>query len=139
MQYHFHSPSEHSVDGKLMDLEMHIVHGLQSSLTTGDKPSQFSHGVLGFLFKVVPESFFEGFEQMNQSFDFEYHDRFLAQLVAIEAENLMTGKGRTHLELTKFVEILEFNRRWTYPGSLTTIPCSEGILWNVIEQVIPIR
>jgi carbonic anhydrase len=28
MQYHFHSPSEHSVDGELLDLEMHIVHGL---------------------------------------------------------------------------------------------------------------
>lgn len=25
-QFHFHSPSEHSIDGKLMDLEMHIVH-----------------------------------------------------------------------------------------------------------------
>jgi carbonic anhydrase len=25
-QFHFHSPSEHSVDGKLMDLEMHTVH-----------------------------------------------------------------------------------------------------------------
>ena len=28
MQYHFHSPSEHTIDGQLMDLEMHIVHGL---------------------------------------------------------------------------------------------------------------
>jgi len=41
--------------------------------------------------------------------------------------------------LKKFVDLWEFNRRWTYPGSLTTIPCSEGILWNVIEQIIPIR
>jgi hypothetical protein len=41
--------------------------------------------------------------------------------------------------LTEFVKLLDFNRRWTYQGSLTTIPCSEGILWNVIEHVIPIR
>ena len=26
VQFHFHSPSEHSVDGKLMDAEMHLVH-----------------------------------------------------------------------------------------------------------------
>lgn len=43
------------------------------------------------------------------------------------------------LDLHEFVELLDFNRRWTYQGSLTTIPCSEGILWNVIEEVIPIR
>jgi carbonic anhydrase len=43
------------------------------------------------------------------------------------------------LDLTKFVNLLNYNRRWTYPGSLTTAPCSEGILWNVVEHVIPVR
>ena len=139
-QYHFHSPSEHSVDGKLLDLEMHIVHVLESSLTNGDKPSQFSHGVLGFIFKVVPESFFDGVKQMGLSIDVEYHDRFLSGIADFEAENLKLGRRRQNdLDLKKFVETLEYNRRWTYPGSLTTIPCSEGILWNVIEQIIPIR
>ena len=33
MQTHFHAPSEHSIDGNLLDLEMHIVHGIQSDLT----------------------------------------------------------------------------------------------------------
>ena len=47
--------------------------------------------------------------------------------------------GNKPLDLTRFVDLLKFNRRWTYQGSLTTIPCSEGILWNVIEEVIPIR
>ena len=59
MQYHFHSPSEHSVDGKLLDLEMHIVHGLSSCTTkNGKNLSQFSNGVMGFLFKVMPDSYF---------------------------------------------------------------------------------
>lgn len=26
LQFHFHSPSEHTLDGQNMDLEMHIVH-----------------------------------------------------------------------------------------------------------------
>ena len=29
LQYHFHAPSEHSVNGQLMDLEMHIVHAFE--------------------------------------------------------------------------------------------------------------
>jgi carbonic anhydrase len=43
------------------------------------------------------------------------------------------------LDLTEFVSRLNFNKRWTYPGSLTTAPCDEGILWNILENVIPIR
>jgi len=69
-------------------LEMHIVHGLQSSLTKGSQPSQFSHGVLGFLFKVVPESFFTEVKRANLDIDVEYHDKFLSKLASSEAENL---------------------------------------------------
>lgn len=43
------------------------------------------------------------------------------------------------LNMNKFIRKLNFNRRWTYQGSLTTTPFAEGILWNVIEQVILIR
>lgn len=28
MQFHFHSPSEHTIDGQEFDLELHIVHKL---------------------------------------------------------------------------------------------------------------
>jgi len=42
------------------------------------------------------------------------------------------------LDLKKFVELIDFNRRFTYQGSLTTAPLVEGILWNVIDTVIPI-
>merc|ERR1711990_469115 len=138
MQYHFHSPSEHTIDGELLDLEMHVVHSLQSDLTKGDKPSQFSNGVMGFLFKVMPDSYFEEIKKNNPDFDVEYQDNFLKGLAELEAQK-KHGEEREPLDMTKFVKLLDFNRRWTYSGSLTTIPCSEGILWNVIEQIIPIR
>ena len=114
---------------------MHIVHGIQSALTEGSQKSQFSHGVLGFLFKVVPESFFTQVKKTVPGLDMEYHDQFLARLTESETEHMHRNRTRSNqpLDLKKFVELLEFNRRWTYPGSLTTIPCSEGILWNVIE------
>jgi len=42
-QFHFHSPSEHTIDGVHMDMEMHIVH------TKGDD----AFAVLGFMFDVT--------------------------------------------------------------------------------------
>lgn len=49
------------------------------------------------------------------------------------------GPKLPKLDLTKFVQLCAFNRRWTYTGSLTTAPFTEGILWNVLEHVLPIR
>ena len=74
MQAHFHAPSEHSIDGELLDLELHIVHGIESDLAhpRHEGGSQFSNGVLGFLFKIVPDSYFES--------NSEGHDRFLFKL-----------------------------------------------------------
>ena len=28
VQYHFHHPAEHTIDGRMFDMEMHIVHKL---------------------------------------------------------------------------------------------------------------
>jgi len=43
------------------------------------------------------------------------------------------------LNLCRFVELIDFNKRFTYQGSLTTAPLVEGILWNLVDTVIPIR
>jgi hypothetical protein len=46
---------------------------------------------------------------------------------------------KSPLNLRDFVAKAEHNRRFTYQGTLTTAPLVAGILWNVIETVIPIR
>ena len=43
------------------------------------------------------------------------------------------------LNLCKFVKLIDFNKRFTYQGSLTTAPLVEGILWNLVDTVIPIK
>jgi len=57
----------------------------------------------------------------------------------LEESKTKYGNKGPPLDLSKFVQLLQFNRRWTYTGSLTTAPFSEGILWNVLEHVIPLR
>jgi carbonic anhydrase len=52
---------------------------------------------------------------------------------------LFVNMEQSPLNLFKFVQFIDFNRRFTYQGSLTTAPLVEGILWNVIDTVIPIR
>ncbi len=43
LQFHFHSPSEHTINGRQFDLELHIVHG--------DK-TKTAASVLGILFEI---------------------------------------------------------------------------------------
>jgi hypothetical protein len=46
---------------------------------------------------------------------------------------------KSSLNLRDFVAKVDHNRRFTYQGTLTTAPLVAGILWNVIETVIPIK
>jgi hypothetical protein len=113
--------------------------------------SQFVGGVLGFLFKVMPDSFFE--ERKKENLDILYHDEFLMTLVDEEKHRQMMMQEEkvvdftpevenleeSPLNMAKFVKLINYNRRFSYQGSLTTAPCAEGIMWNVVESVIPIR
>lgn len=112
-----------------MDLEMHIVHGFEPEAKA---KTVLSHGVLGFFFKAVPDNY--PFALQGGT---DYHDRFLRKM--LDESKMGAAHEGKKLNLTKFVSMLCFNRRWTYTGSLTTAPFSEGILWNVIEHVIPLR
>ena len=76
-----------------MDLEMHIVHGMESTIASGKKLSQFSNGVLGFLFKVMPNSYFTDQLRENPNKDIDFHDKFLAELAASEAERMEVSEG----------------------------------------------
>ena len=57
----------------------------------------------------------------------------------LEESKTKYGNKGAPLDLNKFVQLLQVNRRWTYTGSLTTAPFTEGILWNILEHVIPLR
>lgn len=100
LQFHFHAPSEHAVDGKLMDLEMHIVH----------QDTDGGLAVLGIFF--------------DQGAGGSEANTFLAALQG--DEGIMVGD---------LVAGLDTSAYWSYPGSLTTPPCSEGVKWTVLKEV----
>ena len=65
MQFHWHSPSEHQINGRNLDLELHIVHA------NTDQSGRLA--VSGLLFKVEPLLLVDIFDQLNLVPDSEPH------------------------------------------------------------------
>jgi len=46
--------------------------------------------------------------------------------------------GQDKIDLVQFLQSVDMSQYWNYPGSLTTPPCTEGVLWSVMKNVQPI-
>ncbi|MFT5181995.1 MAG: carbonic anhydrase, partial [Alphaproteobacteria bacterium] len=110
LQFHFHSPSEHAVNGELADLELHMVH-------RNDKGEL---GVVGVLMNVGEENLALGeiWQNMPKSTSQE----------RVIARNIINAR-----------DFLPHNANYyRYMGSLTTPPCSEGVNWFVMADPIEV-
>jgi carbonic anhydrase len=108
-QFHFHTPSEHTLDGKHAPMEMHMVHqGEDGSLA-----------VIGILFQ-------EG-KEPNKNFE-----KIIANLPNAKGES----KHITDVNLELQVHIPKDNYAYHYVGSLTTPPCSEDVQWLVLRDPV---
>lgn len=104
-QFHFHSPSENTLRGKQFPLEAHLVH-------------QDSNGNLA----VVAVMFDEGAQ-----------NAFLDALwKAVPQEAGKKGALPAGLNASSLLPVDRDYYRFN--GSLTTPPCSEGVLWAVLKQ-----
>ncbi len=110
-QFHFHSPSEHTINGERYPLEIHMVHH-----------SEESNAYIVFAIMVEegePESTFE----------------FLEQYLPIEE-----GETKEVNETYYFGATLNESfgvdslNVFTYNGSLTTPPCTEDVVWIVMKD-----
>lgn len=106
-QFHFHAPSEHTVDGKNLPLEMHMVH-------QGDDKS----------LAVVSILFEEG-QVPNDNIA-----KIISNFPAAKGES----KHITDVNLDLQVHLPKDNQAYHYVGSLTTPPCSEGVEWLVLKE-----
>ena len=124
LQFHFHAPSEHSVDGKLYDAEVHVVHYVKG--TNGVDADGNSTMELGSVVGV----FFDREAGGNEE------NPFLTSF--FNSVDNIGENGQGKIELVNFLQSVDMSQYWNYPGSLTTPPCTEGILWNVMKNVQPI-
>ncbi len=108
VQYHFHSPSEHTVGGKHSPMEMHLVH----------KSASGSLAVIGVLIE-------EGAH--NAAFDPVWSNLPNAKGVESHFE---------HVKVDVDDLLPKTLTTWRYDGSLTTPPCSEGVKWLVMTTPI---
>lgn len=109
LQFHFHTPSEHALQGDLLGAELHFVH--RRIGTEGDL------AVVGVLLK-------EGAE-----------NAVLARVLDNAPKE--EGETKTFTEMVNAGELLpESGATYRYPGSLTTPPCSQGVKWNVLAEPV---
>ncbi len=101
-QFHFHHPSEHTVDGKAFPLEVHLVH----AASDGDL------AVVGVLFE-------EG--AANPALDPIW-----------ATAPIKEGEARINAQIDPYRFLPPVVGVYRYEGSLTTPPCSETVHWTVM-------
>lgn len=105
VQFHFHTPSEETINGKTYPLVVHLVHQNQDGKLA----------VIAILFKLGKEN-----ATLKQVFD---------ALPAEEGEkHALSGP----IDLT--AALPKQRGYYAYIGSLTTPPCTEGVHWTVLRQ-----
>ncbi len=107
VQFHFHRPSEERIDGRQFELSVHLVH----------KDDQGRLAVVAVLMDKGPPQ--AVVQKVWNNLPLEKNEEMAA---------------RVPLDVS---EILPTDRRYfTYMGSLTTPPCSEGVQWIVMRQPV---
>lgn len=105
LQFHFHKPSEEKINGKSYDMVAHLVHKSKTSKLA----------VVAVLLQAGAE---------NKLIRTLWNNLPLDQDVPI-------NKDEVNIDPTL---LLPSSRSYfTYSGSLTTPPCSEGVLWLVLK------
>lgn len=107
IQFHWHTPSEHSVDGERTPIEMHFVH-------------RNADGLLA----VVGVFIVEG-----------ARNPALAPIFSRLPEEAGETTSVPSLSLDALLPA-DRTARWNYPGSLTTPGCNQGVRWTVLAEPI---
>lgn len=114
LQFHFHSPSEHALDGKIQSAELHLVHQSES-------------GELAVVAVMLqPDESLDESDQATIAFSIlsgnlpEKAGDKIRTGKMINAQTLLPSKATTY----------------RYSGSLTTPPCTESVTWLVMTEPV---
>lgn len=109
LQFHFHRPSEERIDGRQFDMVAHLVH-------------KDPEGRLAVIAVLLDRGSAHPLVQT------------VWNNLPLEKSSEVAAAGAIDLN-----QLLPADRRYyTYMGSLTTPPCSEGVLWLVMQQPVTI-
>lgn len=109
-QFHFHAPSEHTVNGQYYDMELHLVH----------KNMNNEIAVVGVFMKKGKENKLIQLLWDNVSSE-------------IDKENVVSG-----VSVNASALLPKNMSYYHYYGSLTTPPCTEGVNWSVLKTPIEV-
>ncbi|WVZ96434.1 hypothetical protein U9M48_042072 [Paspalum notatum var. saurae] len=109
-QLHWHSPAEHTVDGRRYDLELHLVH----------ESAEKKIAVIAILYEIGGGGHDALLHQLEPFIRCVANQRGREERVGLV--NPMTARGRASVY-------------YRYMGSLTTPPCTEGVTWTIIKRV----
>lgn len=121
LQFHFHMPSEHKVEGQSFIGEMQIVCQKEGATETNDLV------IIGILLQQVRAK--DTDDQTSKELDFFRRLNF-GDLPAVGAEKNL--KGGVDLAATFAPQL--GGKYYHYQGSMTTPPCSETVHWYIMEQ-----
>ncbi|XVF46304.1 hypothetical protein PTKIN_Ptkin03bG0017000 [Pterospermum kingtungense] len=107
-QCHWHSPSEHTINGRVYDLEVHLVH----------ESADGKVAVIGIMYKIGRP------------------DSFLASLADHLAAITDITEGQAEVGVIDPRDIKFGSRKYyRYLGSLTIPPCTENVVWTMLRKV----
>lgn len=108
VQFHVHTPSEEQVNGKDYDMVVHFVH----------KNTAGQLAVVGLLFEKGPDN------------------AALAPIVANLPKQAGPEQGVAGVSVDAAKLLPASKGYYTFEGSLTTPPCSEGVRWLVLKTPV---
>jgi carbonic anhydrase len=108
-QFHFHRPSEERIDGRQFEMSVHLVH----------KDTMGKLAVVTLLLEKGPAQ--SAVQKVWNNLPLERHQDVPAR-VALDLNELLPTD----------------QRYYTYMGSLTTPPCTEGVQWVVMRQPVTV-
>lgn len=108
-QFHFHRPSEERIDGRQFEMSVHLVH----------KDAQGKLAVVTLLLEKGPAQV--AVQKVWNNLPLEKNQDVPAR-VALDLNELLPAD----------------QRYYTFMGSLTTPPCTEGVQWVVMRQPVTV-
>jgi carbonic anhydrase len=109
-RFHFHVMSEHTIEGEHSAMEGHLVHESTNGVTA----------VVAFLIEEGDAN--PTFQKILDNMPLATNGTFSDPTITINAAGLLPEDGEYY----------------KYTGSLTTPPCTEGLVWHVLQEPIEV-